>query len=169
MKNKQVIWIMGPTSSGKTTIANQLINELRKKGIPSIHYDGDEVRDFFGENLGFQKTDRLKVVKTIVHLSNKALESGLNVIVSALTANEDARSYILRNMKNLVLVSLECNIQECIKRDPKGIYKKAISGEIKTLVGYNSEYLTPENPDIVIDTENNTVDECVKNIAVVMK
>lgn len=160
------LWIMGPTASGKTTIANQILKKLRSKGVRTIHYDGDEVRDFFGLNLGFQKEDRLRVVQTIVHLSNKALESGLNVIVSALTANQNARDYIRQNANNLILVYLECDIQKCIKRDPKDMYKKALNGEIKTLIGYNSRYLPPKYPDITINTEHNSIEGCVSELLI---
>ena len=81
-----VLWLLGPTSSGKTTIANDLLVSLRNKRTPVIHYDGDEIRDLFGETISFSAEDRHKVVSTIVHLANKASDAGLNVIVSALTA-----------------------------------------------------------------------------------
>jgi len=158
------LWIMGPTASGKTTIANNIVKALRDKGVPTILYDGDEVRDFFGPNLGFQKADRLRVVQTIVHLSNKALESGLNVIVSALTANQDVRDYVRQNAKKLIFVYLECDIQKCMMRDPKGMYKKAISGEIETLIGYNSKYLPLKDPDITIDTGRNSIESCASEL-----
>ena len=161
---KHILWIMGPTSSGKTTIAKQLIKTQREKGLLYIEYDGDEVRNFFSPNIGFEKSDRLRVVATIVHLANKSLEAGMNVVVSALTANEDARLFIKKNVKNLVLIYLNCTIATCIKRDPKGIYKKAISGEIETLVGFNSEYYPPKKPDIIINTEKQSLDQCIKTI-----
>jgi adenylylsulfate kinase len=162
--NKYVIWIMGATASGKTTIADTLIKVQRKNNLPYIQYDGDEVRDYFGETIGFAEKDRLRVVSTITALANKALEAGMNVVVSALTANEDARSYIKQHIKNLIVVYLDCNINKCIERDPKGMYKKAISGEIKTLIGYNSEYLAPANPDIIINTETQSLQKCVDDI-----
>ena len=162
---KYTFWIMGSTASGKTTIATRLLKEMRNgSGIAAIHYDGDEVRDFFGSNLGFEKVDRLRVVQTLVHLANKALESGLNVIVSALTANQDARDYVARNAKNVILVYLECDIQKCIERDPKGMYKKAINGEITTLIGYNSKYIPPRKPDIILDTAMNSIEYCLSEL-----
>ena len=157
MKNNFVLWIMGPTSSGKTTLAKKLLLEIRKNGNLIIHYDGDEVRNYFGPKLGYEESDRMRVVKTISHLSNKALDSGLNVIVSALTANLNARTYVKNNVKNLILVSVECCIEKCAQRDPKGLYEKAQNGEIKTLIGFNSEYLPPENPHIVINTETSSI------------
>ena len=90
-----VLWLMGPTSGGKTTIAEHLLERLRAAGSPSMHFDGDEVRNFFGDTLGFKASDRQRVVGTLVHLANKTAEAGVNVIVSALTANEDARRHVL--------------------------------------------------------------------------
>ena len=152
-----VLWIMGPTASGKTTLAREMLKILSKKERPVIHYDGDEVRGFFGPNLGFKVKDRLLVVKTICYLANKALNSGVNVVVSALTANEDARVYVVKNVKNVILIYLECSLEKCIERDYKGLYKKALSGEIDTLIGINSDYLPFENPDIIIKTENKSI------------
>jgi len=153
-----VFWIMGPTASGKTTLANIILSKLRENDTLAIHYDGDEVRDFFGLSLGFEKADRLKVVKTIVHLSNKAIDAGLNVIISALTANQDARNYVIRNVKNLILIYLECSIKKCMQRDHKGLYEKAVKKEINTVIGYNNEYLSPENPDIIINTDEKSLE-----------
>lgn len=155
---KCVLWIMGPTASGKTTVGREVAKILLEKGIPVIHYDGDEVRKFFGPNFGFAKEDRLRVVKTLSHLANKALESELNVVVSALTANDDARSYIMANVQNMILIYLDCSLDKCIERDYKGLYKKAMNGEIQTLAGVNTPYQPLVNPDIVINTEKMTVE-----------
>ena len=151
--NSFTLWLLGPTSSGKTTIANELLKSLRKKGILVIHYDGDEIREIIGDSLSFSAHDRLRVVSTIVKLANKASDSGMNVIVSALTANNDARKYIKDNVNNLIVGYVSCSIHECAKRDPKGLYKKAERGEINTLIGYNQDYIAPDSPDIILDTE----------------
>ena len=89
-------------------------------------------------------------------MANKAADAGLNVIVAALTANENARNYVSENVRNLIVGSIECPITLCAERDPKGLYAKAKRGEIDTLIGYNTEYTPPENPDIVLDTGQKT-------------
>ena len=119
---KKVFWLMGPTSSGKTTLSLAITSYLRKTGEIIINYDGDEIRDLFGNDLGFKPSDRLKVVETLAYLANKSIEAGANVIVSALTAYQDARSYIKDNVKGLIIVQIECSLDTCIKRDPKGLY-----------------------------------------------
>ncbi len=149
-----VLWLLGPTSSGKTTIAELLLRHLRDNNIQVLHYDGDVVRDFFGDSLGFEPSDRLRVVGTLTHLANKASAAGINVIVSALTANEDARNKVREDIPNVITCYIECTIETCASRDPKGLYGMAKRGEIKTLIGLNTEYLAPQNPDIIINTEN---------------
>lgn len=155
---------MGPTSSGKTTIGEDLNRKLRGKNILTIHYDGDEVRDFFGSDFGFGGHNRLQVVKTLVYLANKAVEAGLNVVVSALTANDDARSYVQSQCCNLITAYIKCSISTCADRDPKGLYKKAQQGEIKTLIGFHTEYLAPSDPDVVVETETASLEKCSEQL-----
>ena len=116
-----VLWLLGPTSSGKTKIANDLLVSLRNKKIPVIHYDGDEIRNLFGELISFSVKDRHRVVSTIVHLANKASDAELNVIVSALTSNRDTRTFVMETVNNLIIAYVKCSIDECIRRDPKGL------------------------------------------------
>jgi len=158
------LWLIGPTSSGKTTLAELLKKRLLNDGVSTLHYDGDEVRDFFGENLGFAPADRLRVVSTLVHLANKATAVGINVIVSALTANAGARKLVRDTVSGLIVGYVKCPIDVCAERDPKGLYAQARAGEIDTLIGLNSEYLAPENPDIVIETDTMTPRQAVDTL-----
>ena len=159
-----VLWLLGPTSAGKTTLATRVVADLRKKAIPAILFDGDEVRDFFGDGLGFGAESRLRVVSVLVHLANKAAEAGLNVVVAALTAGQDARAYVRANVKNLTIGYVSCSIQGCAQRDPKGLYQKAMRGEIDTLIGFNSAYQPPDDPDLVLDTEAHSLDALAQRI-----
>lgn len=148
-----LLWILGPTSSGKSTIAELVCAQWRQQGATVLHYDGDEIRDMFGKGLSFSAEDRLQVVQNLVHLANKGIEAGVCVVVSALTANPDARAYVRAYARSLVLCSLRCSIETCALRDPKQLYEKARRGEVQTLIGYNVPYAPPENPDLCIDTE----------------
>ena len=160
-----ILWLMGPTSSGKTSIAKAFTASLQKRGdVPIIHYDGDEIRSFFGDGHGFAASDRLRVVKTLVHLANKGNAAGLHVIVSALTANEDARAFVAENLLNGRIVYVECSIEVCASRDPKGLYEKAAKGEIDTLIGVNSQYRAPDNPEMVINTETNQFEVALEKL-----
>ncbi|MGI9422306.1 MAG: adenylyl-sulfate kinase [Hyphomicrobiaceae bacterium] len=159
-----VLWLLGPTSSGKTTLAIRAVAELRQCGVPTILFDGDEVRGLFGSDFGFSADDRFRVVCALVHLANKTAAAGLNVIVAALTASTVSREYVRENVSDLRMGYVSCSIDTCAQRDPKGLYARAIRGEINTLVGYNSEYHPLTNPDLILDTETNSVDDLVAMI-----
>jgi adenylylsulfate kinase len=161
----KVLWMMGPTSAGKTTLAVLLHDHLRAKGRNIVHIDGDEIRDMFGSNHGFQASDRLLVVKFLSYFATKAVESGADVLVSALTASEDARTYIRDNIPQLHIALINCPIEECAARDPKGLYGKAQRGEIDTLIGFNEPYILPTDPDIAIDTSETSREDAVARLA----
>jgi adenylylsulfate kinase len=158
------IWIFGPTSSGKTTIANALLKRMRDIGEKAILYDGDEIREIFHSDFGFTEKDRLKVVNTLIYFANKSTRAGVFAIVSALTANQSARASMRRNLDTIVDVYLDCPIDTCIERDPKGIYRKAIRGEIDTVIGYNLPYLKSNEACLTIDTSVVGVDEATQRV-----
>ena len=108
-----------------------MLEILTKNNLLILHYDGDEIRDFFGRNFGFTEENRGMVVKTLVHLAEKANNAGINVIVSALTAHQTARQYTQERLSNLIVTYVDCPIEVCAERDPKGLYKKAKNGRNK--------------------------------------
>ena len=163
-RNPCTIWIFGPTSSGKTTIANALLKTMRAMGEKVILYDGDEIREIFHSDFGFAENDRLKVVNTLIYFANKTTRAGVFAIVSALTANPSARDSMKRNLDAVVDVYLDCPISTCIERDPKGIYRKAIKGEIDTVIGYNLPYLKSSEACLTIDTSVVGVDEAARRV-----
>lgn len=162
---KVLVWMQGPTSAGKTTLAELFVARSRAAGMPVIHFDGDEIRDLFPASHGFAAGDRLRVVRTLVHFANKSIEAGLNVVVSALTAHEEARAYVKANAQNLITAYVACSIEECANRDPKGLYAKSARGEIDTLIGVDSPYVPPADPDIVLETERFSPDALVSQLA----
>jgi adenylylsulfate kinase len=164
VKPPYTIWLMGPTSSGKSTLAENFANTLKENDIPILHYDGDEVRGFFGENFGFKEENRGRVVETLAYLARKANDAGINVVVSALTAHQSARDYIKDNIPNLLIGYVDCPIDICVARDPKGLYEKARNGEIDTLIGYNTHYQPPTDPDIKLDTNTFGVEENIQSL-----
>ncbi len=151
-----IVWIMGPTSSGKTTIASHFVQRQHDAGIPVVHLDGDVVRDSMGK-IGFEKKDRLLVIRALIAFAKEELALGRNVVVSALTAHEDARKMIAEEFNDVLVVSVQCSIDVCAQRDPKGLYRLAMAGEIDTLIGYNTPYPLPKNPALVLDTESCSV------------
>jgi adenylylsulfate kinase-like enzyme len=137
---------------------------MRDIGEKAILYDGDEIREIFHSDFGFTENDRLKVVNTLIHFANKTTRAGVFAIVSALTANQSARDSMRRSLDTIVDIYLDCPIDTCIERDPKGIYRKAIRGEIDTVIGYNLPYLKSNEACLTIDTSVVGVDEAARRV-----
>jgi adenylylsulfate kinase len=100
----------------------------------------------------------------LVHLAGKAHDAGMNVIVSALTANQDARALVRAALPQAVHGYVQCSIDTCAARDPKGLYARAKAGEIDTLIGWSSPYTPPVNPDIILDTETHAIEALIAQL-----
>src|SRR5919108_3046246 len=162
-----VIWLTGLPGSGKTTIAKALQPRLKELGFKVELLDGDIVRKELSPELGFTKQDREIHARRVVYLSKILSRNGIISIVSLISPYRDFRRYARSetNMNNnFYEVYVKCSLETCIRRDPKGLYKKALSGEIKDLTGLQDPYEEPENPEIIVDTERQTVEECVNVI-----
>ena len=162
-----VIWLTGLPGSGKTTIAKALYPRLKELGFKVELLDGDIVRKELSPELGFTKQDREVHARRVVYLSKILSRNGIISIVSLISPYRDFRRYARSetNMNNnFYEVYVKCSLETCITRDPKGLYKKALSGEIKDLTGLQDPYEEPENPEIIVDTERQTVEECVNVI-----
>lgn len=157
---------MGPTSSGKTTIGQAYTQHLQHLALPSIHFDGDEFRSILGSSLGITPEDRFKNVSLCVHMANKCLDAGSNVVVSALTAHDTARQFVAENAKNLIVIYLDCPLEVRMQRDSRGLYRKVETGEIKadTVIGMGAPYIAPDNPHIVLNSSELAVEESVAAI-----
>jgi len=165
-KGPIIFWIMGPTSAGKSTIGQLFAESLKDDDVPAIHLDGNVMRNLFGSKLGFSPQDRLLATSTLVQLANMIADAGLITIVSALSAHEDARQLVREKVNNLVLVYLKCPMEICFERDSLGLYRKAREGIIdpKTMIGLNSPYVAPTNPDITLETDKLSPEESVEHL-----
>ncbi len=119
-------------------------------------FDGDEVRRNLSKGLGFSKEDRDTHNKRIIYVCKLLTRNGVNAIVSLISPYRSTRAYARENLPKFVEVYLKCSIDECIKRDPKGLYKKAIAGEITNMTGIQDPYEEPQDPEVVVDTENDS-------------
>ncbi len=158
-----VIWLTGLSASGKTTIAEALINILKEQGRKVEHLDGDLVRKMF-PGTGFTREERDRHVKRIGYLAAMLEKHDVLVVASFISPYMEARSFVRAQCKNFVEVYVSTSLEECEKRDPKGLYKKARSGEISNFTGISDPYEPPENPEIIIDTTGITVNEATKQI-----
>jgi adenylyl-sulfate kinase len=161
-----VVWLTGLPGSGKTTIAQKLLRDLRARKLKVELFDGDEVRRNLSKGLGFSKEDRDTHNKRIIYVCNLLARNGVSAIVSLISPYRSTRLYAREHLPNFVEVYLKCSIKECVRRDPKGLYKKALAGEITNMTGIQDPYEEPVNPELVLDTEHNSSRE---NVAMAMK
>ena len=167
---KKCIWLTGLPSSGKSTIASEVKTQLETFGIYSYILDGDNLRSTINKDLGFTDEDRIENNRRISHISKILFNSGVVPIVATISPNKSSRDFArsLYDKNDFILVHVDASIEECIKRDPKGLYSSKTK-KIKNITGINSPYDVPINPDIHIDTESLNVDEAVTKIIEFLK
>lgn len=152
--NGQVIWLTGWSGAGKSTIAGELKNMLEIDGRKVKILDGDEVRTFLTSDLGFSKHDRDENIKRISYAAKCVADVGGTAIVAAISPYREAREAARRTIgpERFIEVFVKADLDTLVKRDPKGLYKRAMAGEIEGFTGISDPYEEPENPDVVIDT-----------------
>ncbi len=166
-----VIWFTGLSASGKSTIAHHVEKELHHMSIRAYVFDGDNIRHGLNVNLGFSAEDRAENIRRIVEVSKLFVDAGITVLASFITPLREQRAYIreqLRDMK-FVEIYVKCNVEECIRRDPKGLYKKAIEGTIRDYTGVSSPFEEPESPDLVLDTRHLDIEESIEKVLAHLK
>ena len=146
-----VIWFTGLSGSGKSTIANELDLELNSRGLKTYVLDGDNIRMRLNKDLGFSPEDRKENIRRISEVAKLFADSGTIVMTAFISPySEDRKS--ARNVigSDFIEVFVNTSINECIKRDPKGLYKKAMAGEIKGFTGIDAPYEEPLSPEICL-------------------
>jgi adenylylsulfate kinase len=159
-----VVWLTGLPASGKTTIARGLEEELRRRGLKVEVMDGDEVRKGLSRDLGFSKEDREKHAMRVAYVSKLLARNGVAVIVALISPYRSFRDSIREQIENFIEVFVKCPVEECARRDPKGLYAKAFAGEIKDFTGVDDPYEEPLNPELVLDTVAESTGESVRKI-----
>lgn len=157
-----VIWITGIPASGKSTLANLLKKYYQERNIPVDILDGDELRTTLSKDLGFSPEDRKEHNRRVIIVAKLLSRNGITTIVPLISPYQETRELARKEIPNFVEVYTKASVEECIKRDPKGLYKKARDGEIKNLTGLQSPYEEPKNPEIILDTEKHSKEECLK-------
>ncbi len=158
------LWLTGISGAGKSTIADALNRILEKNSNKIIILDGDVVRDFFENDLGMSREDRISNVKRIAFAASLLVEAGVFVIVANIAPYYEVRDFIRRKIKNYMQVYLDVPLEVVKKRDVKGLYHKFERGEIKNIVGLDDSYDIPRNPDLVLKTSEYNVDIAVDKI-----
>lgn len=161
-----VIWMYGLSGSGKSTLANLLERRLHADGRLVKVLDGDNIRSGLNRNLGFSDEDRLENIRRVSEVAKLFAECGVVTITSFITPNNELRRLAREVVgdADLLEVYVKASFETCRVRDPKGLYAKVAAGEVKQFTGKDSAFEEPESPDLIIDTEAFSEEECLAQL-----
>lgn len=166
-----VLWFTGLSGSGKSTIANEVENQLNRMGYHTYLLDGDNIRYGLNKDLGFSDKDRSENIRRISEVAKLFVDAGIIAItafISPFMKDRQQAKEIIGN-DNFIEVFIDTPFEECAKRDPKGLYEKALNGKIKNFTGLDSPYEKPLNPDIYVNTLEYNIEESAKKIVEFLK
>ena len=158
------LWFTGLSGAGKSTISEALSAELKKRGAKFEVLDGDEVRENLSKGLGFSQEDRDTNIRRIGYVCHLLSRNGVISISAAISPYKAIRNQNRKMIGDFVEIFVSCPLEVLIERDVKGLYKKALAGEIKNFTGVSDPYEPPETPEIVVETNKETVEESTKKI-----
>lgn len=158
------IWFTGLSGAGKTTITDRVVEMIHERGRNVEVLDGDVVRTHLSKGLGFSKEDRDENIKRIAFVCKLLTRNGAATIAAAISPYRDVRDYARAEIGAFVEVYVRCPLEVCIERDVKGLYKKAIAGEIKQFTGISDPYEEPLNPEVICDTDQESVEVSAKKV-----
>ncbi len=161
-----VVWFTGLSGSGKSTIAHAAEEQFFRKGYSTIVLDGDNVRHGLCSDLGFSEADRVENIRRLGELSKLFVSAGMITLTAFISPFRRDREWVrsLLGERDFVEVYCHCPLDVCEARDPKGLYKKARRGEIKNYTGISSPYEEPEEPELILDTAEYALEECVDQV-----
>ena len=161
-----VLWFTGLSGSGKSTLAHALEEKLFQKGCRTFVLDGDNIRHGLNSNLDFSEKSRTENIRRVSEVSKLMMESGLIVMTAFISPFNKDRNEARKLISSDDFIEIYCkaSLETCEARDVKGLYRLARAGEIKNYTGIDSPYEKPENPEIVIDTDQQSLEESVSNI-----
>ena len=158
------IWFTGLPCSGKSTIANRVAEILKNKGYKVEQLDGDVTRKYLSKGLGFTKEDRDENIRRVGFVAKLLTRNGVFVTAAFVSPYREIRDEIRKEIGNFVEVYVKCPVEVCIERDVKGMYKRALKGEIKNFTGIDDPYEEPLNPEVIVETDKETVEESVGKV-----
>ena len=158
------IWFTGLPCCGKTTIADALASRLQVNGYKQQRLDGDVIRQHLWKELGFSRADRDENIRRVTFLAGLLTRNGIITITTFISPYRELREYARKTIGNFIEVYVKCPVEVCIQRDPKGMYRKAIAGEISNFTGISDPYEEPTDPDMLIESDKQTVEESVDKI-----
>ena len=160
------LWFTGLPCSGKSAVADKVAEILKARGMRAERLDGDIVRQDLTRDLGFSRKDRDENIRRVTFVARLLTRNGVAVLTSFISPYREVRARSRQEIGNFIEVYAKCSLEECMRRDVKGMYKKAIRGEIKEFTGISDPYEEPENPEILLQTDQETLEE---SVGIVMK
>jgi adenylylsulfate kinase len=164
-----IIQMCGLSGAGKSTIAQRARKALEAQNIQVEIIDGDEYRHNICKDLGFSRSDRMENIRRLGFIANRFSSHGIVAIICAINPYEEVRRELVQRYKDVKTVFIDCSMEELLRRDTKGLYRKALlpdghSDKVHNLTGVNDPFETPALPDLVIDTDSATVDDSVATL-----
>lgn len=164
MQKGFTIWFTGLPCSGKTTISELVAEKIRNRGRNVEILDGDVVRTHLSRGLGFSKEDRDINIRRIGFVCQLLTRNGVATIAAVVSPYREVRDHNRREIGNFVEVYAKCPLEVCMERDVKGMYKKALTGEIKEFTGISDPYEEPLNPEVILETDQETSQESARKV-----
>jgi len=166
MKKHQsfTVWFTGIPCCGKTTIADQVAIVLKKKDYTVERLDGDVVRQGLTSDLGFSKKDRDENIRRATFVAKMLTRNNVIVLATFVSPYREQRRNARKEIERFVEVYVRCPVEICMKRDVKGMYQKALGGKIKHFTGVDDPYEEPEHPELILNTDTETIEESVKKV-----
>jgi adenylyl-sulfate kinase len=158
------LWFTGMSGAGKSTLAHHLLDRLRSAGARVELLDGDVVRTYLSKGLGFSKEDRDENIRRIGFVCELLSRNGVITIVAAISPYRAVRDEVRSRIENFVEIYMECPVEVLAERDVKGLYKKALAGEIANFTGISDPYEPPESPEVAVNSSQETPEQSVERI-----
>ncbi|HEC89871.1 MAG: adenylyl-sulfate kinase [Thermoplasmata archaeon] len=160
-----VLWFTGLSGSGKSTLANEVAYKLHERGKLTYVLDGDNIRHGLNKDLGFTPEDRAENIRRISEVANLFADAGVITLTAFISPYRRDRNFCRSLLKDRFMeIYTKAPLEVCEERDPKGLYKKARAGEIKEFTGIDAPYEPPENPELIIETDKETIEESVNRV-----
>jgi adenylylsulfate kinase len=158
-----VLWFTGLSGSGKSTIATRVHQELVRRGVDVEYIDGDALREVF-PNTGFSRADREEHLRRTGYMASRLAAHGVTVVASFVSPYRESRDFVRKLCRNFGEIYVATPLDECERRDVKGLYARARRGEVRNFTGIDDPYEPPEHPELTLDTQALTVEQCVEKV-----
>ena len=163
------VWFTGLSGAGKTTIARRVEAALRERGVPVELLDGDVVRQSLCRDLGFSREDRDRNIERVSFVAKLLTRHGVVVLAAFISPYRAAREAARREIGSFLEVYVKASLDTLVRRDVKGLYRKALAGEIRNFTGIDDPYEEPERPDLVIETDHETEEESARRVIALLE